>query len=176
MLAAADGATAVCDLVFDDPSGYDDVAGLVRWVQRPHAYGLLLVRRGGWAVGLAEGSKIGASRVGTRYVQGRTKAGGWSQQRYARRRSQQADGLVGAAAVAASELLRAAPTVVTGGDRLLLRDTLAAVERAGTALPVAGRRLDVADPRRRVLDEAATAACAVQVTVHDGPGGERRVS
>jgi hypothetical protein len=174
VLAAADGASAVCDLVFDRAGAYVDVAGLVRWVQRPHRYGLLLVRRGGWAVALADGTQVGASRVGTRYVQGRTKAGGWSQQRYARRRSQQADGVVGAVADVARELLRGVPTVVTGGDRLLLRDTLAAVERAGTRLPVAGRRLDVPDPRRRVLDDAATAACAVRVTVHDGPGGERR--
>jgi hypothetical protein len=171
VLTAPDGTTATCDLVFDDGGGYADVPGLVAWVQRPHPYGLLLVRRGGWAVALAEGTRVGASRVGTRYVQGQTKAGGWSQQRYARRRAQQAEGLVGAAADAAHELLPAGGVTVTGGDRLLLRDTLAAVERRGAPLRVAGRRLDVPDPRRRVLDDAARAACAVRINVVDPAGG-----
>ena len=171
LLTAPDGATAALDLVFDDPAGYHDKDGLVTWVQRPHAYGLLLVRRGGWAVARADGARVGVSRVGTKYVQGRTKAGGWSQQRYARRRAQQADGLVAAAAEAARELLADGDhVVVTGGDRLLLRETLAAVERAGSVLRVAARRLDVPDPRRRVLDDAAVAACAVRVNVVDPPG------
>jgi len=172
LLTAPDGGTAACELVFDDTSGYDDVSGLVAWVERPHPYGLLLVRRGGWAVALAEGTEVGTSRVGTRYVQGQTKAGGWSQQRFARRRAKQAEGLVWSAAEAARELLaRGGRVVVTGGDRLLLRDTLAAVERGGTRLQVAGRRLTVPDPRRRVLDDAARAACAVRINVVDPAGG-----
>ena len=190
LLVAPDGTTAVCELVVDDPAAYDDVAGLVEWALRPHPYALLLVRRGGWAVALAEGVRVGASRVGTRYVQGRTKAGGWSQQRYARRRARQADTVVDAAVSAAAELFGARHSVqpsdrpssrpsdrpsgqrllVTGGDRLLLRDTLAGLERTGARLTVAGRRLDVPDPRRRVLDDAAVAACAVRVAVFDGPG------
>jgi hypothetical protein len=174
-LVARDGTTAVCDLVVDDTRAYDDAAGLVAWAQRPHPYALLLVRRGGWAVALAEGTRIGISRVGTRYVQGRTKAGGWSQKRYARRRARQADSVVDAAVGAAAELLGGQPgdrrrLLVTGGDRLLLRDTLAGLERTGTGLTVADRRLDVPDPRRRVLDEAAVSACAVRVAVYDGPG------
>jgi hypothetical protein len=171
LLTAPDGATATVDLVFDDPDCYHDTDGLVAWVQRPHRYGLLLVRRGGWAVARADGARVGESRVGTKYVQGQTKAGGWSQQRYARRRAQQADGLVGAAAGAARDLLGDGErTVVTGGDRLLLRDTLAAAERAGTVLRAAERRLDVPDPRRRVLDDAAAAACAARINVVDPPG------
>jgi hypothetical protein len=42
----------------------------------------------------AEGGLL-AHKVGTRYVQSRTAAGGWSQQRFARRRDNQADELVG---------------------------------------------------------------------------------
>lgn len=167
-LTAPDGVTAGCDLVFDSPDGYVDLAGLVAWVQRPHPYGLLLVRRGGWAVACADGTRVSTSRVGTRYVQGRTKAGGWSQQRYARRRAGQAAEVVAAAAAAVRELLgRGDRLVVTGGDRLLLRDVVAGAERTGAVLRVAGRRLDVPDPRRRVLAEAAVAACAVRVRVTD---------
>jgi len=168
LLLAPDGTTAVCDLLVDDTDAYDDVPGLVAWVQRPHPHALVLVRRGGWAVALVEGTRVDASRVGTRYVQGRTKAGGWSQQRYARRRAQQADTVVGAAVAAATEMLRGQRRlVVTGGDRLLLRDTLAGLARTVPGLPVATRRLDVPDPRRRVLDEAAVAASAVRVAVYD---------
>ena len=181
LLVAPDGTVAVCDLVVDDLRAYDDAAGLVAWAQRPHPYALLLVRRGGWAVALVEGVRVGASRVGTRYVQGRTKAGGWSQQRYARRRARQADSVVDAAVSAAAELLGSQPDdrpsgqrlLVTGGDRLLLRDTLAGLARTGARLTVAARRLDVPDPRRRVLDEAAVAACAIWVAVYDGPGTAR---
>lgn len=67
--------------------------------------GIILVRRGGYAVGLAHGDRLTAHKVGTRYVQSRTAAGGWSQQRFARRRANQADGLVGAVAEHAVRLL-----------------------------------------------------------------------
>ena len=62
------------------------------------------------------GGRLTAHKVGTRYVQSRTAAGGWSQQRFARRRANQADGLVGAAAEHAVRLLsgiRPAPGVPT---------------------------------------------------------------
>jgi len=169
VLQAVDGATATIDLVFDS-ADYEDVPGLVGQVGAAHPYALLLVRRGGWAVGLAEGTTVTDSRVGTRYVQGKTKAGGWSQQRYARRRAQQADGLIEAAASAAHALFpRRDRLVVSGGDRLLLRDTVTALEARGRAVRLAGRRLTVPDPRRSVLDDAARAACAVRVAVVDPP-------
>ena len=60
---------------------------------------LLLLRRGGYGVGRAsQGGALAASKVGTRYVQSRTAAGGWSQHRFARRRDNQAAGLIDTAA------------------------------------------------------------------------------
>ena len=56
-------------------------------------------------MGVASGDRLTAHKVGTRYVQSRTAAGGWSQQRFARRRANQADGLVGAAVEHAVRLL-----------------------------------------------------------------------
>ena len=56
--------------------------------------GLVLVRRGGYAVGLVAGGVLVAHKIGTAHVQGRTKKGGWSQQRYARRRGHQSDEVV----------------------------------------------------------------------------------
>jgi peptide subunit release factor 1 (eRF1) len=39
---------------------------------------------------VADGGRLTASKVDRQYVQGRTAAGGWSQQRFARRRDNQA--------------------------------------------------------------------------------------
>ncbi len=173
VVTAADGARAAVDLVVDPPGAYTDLPGLVAHVEHPHRYALLLVRRGGWAVALADGTAVGDSRVGTKYVQGRTKAGGWSQQRFARRRAAQADSVVGAAAEAAVALLGRGRgrgrLLVTGGDRLLLRDTVAALASRGVTPEVARRRLVVVDPRRRVLDSAAVAACAARIYLVDPP-------
>ncbi|RZI88329.1 MAG: hypothetical protein EOO67_13255, partial [Microbacterium sp.] len=56
----------------------------------PDDWGVLLVRKGGFAIARLAGDKVRESKVGQRHVQGRTKAGGQSQQRFARRRDNQA--------------------------------------------------------------------------------------
>ncbi len=177
VLHAADGSTAVLDLPFVSVADgrwtdVDEVLAHVAATARSRRYVLLLLRRGGWAVGRAEGERVLAGRVGTRYVQGRTSKGGWSQQRYARRRDQQTGSVVAAAVTAATEIWDDPPDggweLVVGGDRLLLRQAVAAV---ADQLPVrlADRRVDVPDPRRVVLDAAARSACATRIRVHDGP-------
>ncbi|ANS77666.1 hypothetical protein SGUI_0270 [Serinicoccus hydrothermalis] len=80
---------------------------------------VMLVRRGGYAVALvsADGDLV-AHKVGTRHVQSRTAAGGWSQQRYARRRGHQADALVEAVVGHAARLLAPpAPSPPDSSDR-----------------------------------------------------------
>lgn len=140
-------------------------------VQRARTVGLLLVRRGGFAVGVADGPDLVDGKVGRRHVQGRTKAGGWSQQRYARRRDAQAKEAFAAAADAAVRLLR--PRVrdldglVTGGDRAAVSAVLADPRlRALSDLPQ-GRFLAVPDPRRRVLEDAVRRSRAVAIDVFD---------
>src|SRR5258708_1520108 len=61
---------------------------------------VLLVRLGGYAAGVFTGpsAHLAASKVGSRLVHGRSAAGGTSQQRFARRREQQASEALGAAA------------------------------------------------------------------------------
>jgi hypothetical protein len=78
-----------------------DLAGFVAHVTRSRRVGVLLVRRGGYAVGVFDGTELAASKTGSSYVQGSTKAGGWSQQRFARRRANQARAAFEAAADAA---------------------------------------------------------------------------
>src|SRR4029077_13523594 len=63
-----------------------------------HDVAALLVRLGGYAVGVFEGERLVASKVGSRFVKGRHKKGGSSANRFRRRREQQARELVEAAA------------------------------------------------------------------------------
>jgi Actinobacteria/chloroflexi VLRF1 release factor len=167
-LAGADGAVAAIEVPF--PPLPED-ASLVGHAMRPRRVGLVLVRRGGFAAGIAEGGRLSSGRTGTRHVQGRSAAGGWSQQRFARRRARQTEQLVAAATrLVVDQLVPEVATldgVLTGGDRLLLRRVLA----ADAALPLAplllDRLLEVPDPRRAVLEEAAARARFVVIDVTD---------
>jgi hypothetical protein len=116
--------------------------------------GVLLVRRGRWACGVFDGAALVVSKVDSRLVQGRTAAGGWSQQRFARRRGNQTDAVVGAAAdTAARILLPDAPALAllaTGGDRGLVDEVLGDPRlRSLAALP--REVIDVGEPTKAVL-------------------------
>jgi hypothetical protein len=145
------------------------VAALAAHAALPRTALLLLVRRGGFAAGLARDASLLDSSSGTRYVQARTAAGGWSQQRYARRRSGQAASLARAAADAAVTVLDRAATppevLVPGGDRLLLREVLADLRLSAAAELPRGPLLDVPDPRAAVLHDVARRCRAVRVRV-----------
>ena len=91
LLRAADGALArLINLWEPLPADVADLATAIQHLTAPRTFGLLLVRKGADAVGIAEGDQLVAHRISRHYVQARTKAGGWSQQRYARRRQNQA--------------------------------------------------------------------------------------
>jgi hypothetical protein len=96
--------------------------------------GLVLVRLGGYSVGIARAGQVLVSSTGSRPVHGRIAAGGQSQQRFARRRENQARVAVQAAADTVARVLlpRAAEldAVILGGDTTALR-TLAADPRCG---------------------------------------------
>ena len=78
----------------------------VEAANRPRTVGAVIARRGAFAVGVFDGHRLLRSKVDTTYVQGRTAAGGWSQQRYARRRSNQANKAVKSAADVVHRLWR----------------------------------------------------------------------
>jgi hypothetical protein len=129
--------------------------------------GLLLARRAGYAVGVVEGVTLVASKVDSRYVQSRTAAGGWSQQRFARRRDNQAKAAAGEAADECVRLLVPAAkrltAVVTGGDRPFV-DAVLADPRLGPLRPlVAERFLNVPNPKRAVLEDAIRTARSVRI-------------
>ena len=128
----------------------------------PAVWGVLLVRKGGFAVARLAGPALAEHKIGQRHVQGRTKAGGQSQQRFARRRDNQARVAYEAAAEHAARILRPGP-VVTGGDRAAVAEVLADPRLRG--LTVVEPWLDVPDPRRQVLDRAIADAASIRVDV-----------
>ncbi|KAA1429272.1 acVLRF1 family peptidyl-tRNA hydrolase [Nocardioides antri] len=146
--------------------GAADVGAFVAAAEPAGDWGVLLVRKGGFAVARLAGERLVGSKVGQRHVQGRTKAGGQSQQRFARRRDNQAREAYAAAADHAARVLDGLRgPLVAGGDRAAVDAVLADPRLAG--LPVAGPWLAVPDPRRAVLDAAIAAARAVQVDVEN---------
>jgi Actinobacteria/chloroflexi VLRF1 release factor len=154
-------------------AGYTDLASFLAAAVEPRRLGLLLARKGAAAVGIAVGDKLAASKVDTSYVQSRTAAGGWSQQRFARRRENQAKAAAGDAAdLAARLLLPEAGTLaalVCGGDRRTVDTILADRRLAPLAALRAERHLQVPDPRHAVLVDAARAARAIAVHLPPAP-------
>lgn len=157
-LVGADGARAWLDVPFPPLTG-----DLVEHVRRERRIGVLLVRRGGYAAGLFAGTRLLASKVGSSYVQGTTKAGGWSQQRFARRRANQASAAFAEAADAAARVLGDAvlDAFVAGGDREAVRTVLA--DRRLAHLTPSGPWLVTKDPKLRVLAEMPDQFRAVHV-------------
>ncbi len=151
----------------NNPDGPQRVVGVSRLEADPLA--LLLVRRGGYAVGVAVGGRLTEHKVGTRYVQSRTAAGGWSQQRFARRRSNQADELVGAVTEHAVRLLRGsgAHGLVLGGDHTLAEAVLEDDRLARLRDLPRLELYDLPDPRFAVLERALERARAVRVTIEE---------
>ncbi|MFI7543333.1 acVLRF1 family peptidyl-tRNA hydrolase [Actinoplanes sp. NPDC049599] len=169
-VTAEDGATAE----LSPPPGVpelDDLTALQQEACVLRRIGLLLARKGAVAVGVAEGTKLIVSKVDTHYVQGRTAAGGWSQQRFARRRDNQAKAAAADGAGIAARLLlpevRALSTLVTGGDHTAV-DTILASPQLRPLLELRSDRfLAVAEPRRTVLEEAIAQARAIRILVRD---------
>jgi hypothetical protein len=169
-LDAADGSTAE---LFPPPGARPTatVEDFVDEALTERRLGLLLARQSAVAIGIAAGPELVKSKVDTSYVQSRTAAGGWSQQRFARRRVNQAKAAAGEAAdIAARLLLPSLDTlacVVTGGDRRTVEGVLADPRLAPVLAVRAERFLEVPEPRRTVLEEAVAKARAVRVRIVD---------
>ncbi|MDX6325216.1 MAG: hypothetical protein QOK15_1570 [Nocardioidaceae bacterium] len=164
---AEDGSTAEARLPFD--VRYDGPAlpdPFMAALSLPELWGVLLVRKGGFAVGRLEGRALVEHKIGQRHVQGRTKAGGQSQQRFARRRDNQARAAYDAAADHAARILVGPLTaLVVGGDHTAVQAVLADPRLGPVAGHVVGPWLPVPDPRRAVLDAAVADACSVRIDV-----------
>jgi hypothetical protein len=164
---AADGSWFAARPPFDRDLEVPEVAALLSACTPPAEWGILLVRKGGFAVARLEGDRIVESKVGQRHVQGRTKAGGQSQQRFARRRDNQARAAYEAAADHAARIVGRVPLLVTGGDHVAVTAVLEDARLRGPAAHVRGAFLTVPDPRRGVLEAAIADACSIRIDVEN---------
>jgi Actinobacteria/chloroflexi VLRF1 release factor len=166
---ASDGSTFAARLPLD--TSYDgpvEVEAFVAAAEPSGEWGLLLVRKGGFAVARLRATILAEHKIGQRHVQGRTKAGGQSQQRFARRRDNQARQAYEAAADHAARILgERSLRVVTGGDHGAVDEVLA--DPRLRRMDVTGPWLAVPDPRRAVLDQAIADALSIRVEVVNAP-------
>jgi peptide subunit release factor 1 (eRF1) len=149
-----------CDPPFPPLTGRGEREGfdpgpLLEHVARERVVGVILVRLGGHAAGVFAGRRLVDSKVGSRNVHGRHRAGGSSQRRFERRRGEQARVALEAAADVAARVLLPhrgdLEAVVLGGDRRALAEVLEDPRLRRLAPLVAERVLDVPDPRLKVL-------------------------
>jgi hypothetical protein len=108
------------------------------------------------------------SKTGSRPVHGRSAAGGWSQQRFARRRENQAATALRAAADAAAEVFgRYGPdrldAVVLGGDKRTAAGLADDARLERYLAKASGRFLTVPDPRLAVLRDIPRAFLATRI-------------
>jgi len=137
----------------------------------PRTVGVLLVRLGGYAVGVFTGypPALADSKTGSRLVHGRSAAGGWSQHRFARRREKQANEALAAAADAAAAVFGRQPgavaldAVVLGGDKRAVAELRDDPRLAPYLARAADRFLTVPDPKRAVLEGTPKLFTAVRI-------------
>jgi hypothetical protein len=177
VLRASDGAVAACHPPFpplpQPGEGQADPAGQAELIAAHAAagrtVGVLLVRLGGYAVGVFTGNppQLAASKTGSRLVHGRAAAGGWSQHRFARRRENQAAAALRAAADTALAVL--APytgrldALVLGGDRRAMAGVRGDPRLASFMALAVERFLTVPDPRLAVLKDTPRLFRAVRI-------------
>lgn len=170
---AEDGSSSAAIEVPFPPLSGTRLADLLAHVAVSRRVGVLLVRRGGYAAGTFLGANLESSKVGSAYVQGTTKAGGWSQQRYARRRANQASAAFAVAADVAVRILGSAEldALVLGGDREAVRGVLSDRRLSHLEPLVTAPWLNVKDPKLRVLAAAPEQFLSVKITVTDAEPG-----
>lgn len=130
----------------------------------PRRIAVLLARKGAYSVGILADGRVEVSKTDTAYVQGTTKAGGQSQQRFARRREGQAKAAEKRAREAVFAVLGSAEfdVFVTGGPvEGVLEDPRLAKLKPTTHFG------DIAEPKQALLTETAYRAIGFQVRMAD---------
>jgi hypothetical protein len=146
-----------------------ELGPLFEALDEDHLVAALLVRLGGYAVGVLEGERLVVSKVGTRFVKGKHKKGGSSSNRFRRRRDEQARALIEAAAETAARVVEPwrdrVEFVALGGDRAAVRQVLAADPRlAWLETKALERFFTVPDPRQRDLERLPYELYAAELT------------
>lgn len=171
--AGTDGASASMRLLWPGVEfGEDPLSDLIRASHSPHRLGLLVVRADGHAVGLWDGSGVTESKRRGHYVQSRTAAGGWSQQRFARRRENQAKAAYEKASGDVAAVIEPAvgnlDGIVAAGNPSAIKAVLADSRCRRTAalaakLPLP--HLELRDTSREALVDLASRLLAVVITI-----------
>jgi hypothetical protein len=147
-----------------------ELGPLFEELARDHIVAAVLVRLGGFAVGLFDGERLVVSKVGSRFVKGRHRKGGSSSNRFRRRRDEQERALIEAAAGTAGTVLEPhrgrIEHVALGGDR-------AAARRVVEQLPWLGEKaltrfFTVPEPRHRELEQLPYDLYAAEVSEEPG--------
>jgi peptide subunit release factor 1 (eRF1) len=147
-----------------------DTSYLRALLDKKYLLGVVLLRLGGYSVGVFEGDRLLTSKTGTRFVKGRHRAGGQSQRRFARRREEQARELFDkACSVVATNFAayeKRLDYVFLGGDKLTLHSFLKRCEylqRLGGKTMT--RVLHVGKPRYEALCNAPSQIWKTRVFV-----------
>jgi len=170
-ITGGDGTVAVLEVPFGPMTlGHPEpLEALLDHLAGLGGLGIVLVRGGAHSVGVARDGLVLSSSTDRAYLQGRTAAGGWSQQRFARRRGNQRaasfDSAAGTAARILTPIAGSLDGLVLGGDRGALAAVLADPRLAALQKLPARTFPDVAEPRRAVLDAIAARSLSVQITV-----------
>ena len=168
-ITCTDGTTVALRAPFAWEPGAALLTSFTAAAREPRRAAVLLVRRGRWAVGVFDGADLVVSKVDARQVQGRTAAGGWSQQRFARRRGNQTDAVVEHAADTAARVLLphagGIEALFAGGDRGLVDEVLADPRLRPLSALRSDRHLEVGEPTKAVLLETPKQFRAVEVVI-----------
>jgi hypothetical protein len=170
-LTGGDGTTATVAVPFPPMSinHREPIEAVLDHIAGVGTVGVVLVRGGAHSVGVVREGVVLSSSTDRAYLQGRTAAGGWSQQRYARRRGNQLKASRQDAADTAARVLGPiAPTLdalVLGGDAGGVRAVMEDPRLA--ALDTLPRRFfgDIPEPRRAVLDALAARYRTLDITI-----------
>ncbi len=177
---AADGAIAECHPPFppcpripppEGPRAVESAAeAIAAHAVADRTVGVLLVRLGGYAVGVFTGSppRLVNAKTGSRLVHGRSAAGGWSQHRFARRRENQVATALRAAADAAAGIFGpygagGLDAVVLGGDKRSIAGLRGDPRLEPYLARASDRFLTVPDPRLAVLKEIPRAFGSIRI-------------
>ncbi|HEY5981103.1 MAG TPA: acVLRF1 family peptidyl-tRNA hydrolase [Microlunatus sp.] len=172
-VTAADGAVAALAVPYGslDSSSGTLTERLIDQVHTIRTVGVLLVRRGGWAAAVVVDGGVVAADTGGGYVQGTTKAGGWSQQRYARRRGNQTQQVWDRAADGAAEVFAAhgstLDALITGGDRTGVSAVLTDQRLVELAPLLEPRFFAIGDPNRTVLEDVVRRLRCVVIRLNE---------
>lgn len=153
-------------------SGYQ-TATLRALVMQRYRIAVVLLRLGGWAVGIYEGDALMTARNGGRFVKNRHRKGGQSQRRFERIREKQIDQLFAQLCAVAESLLMGTEAIdwlFLGGDRHTVqafRKSCPAI--AATKIPLSPRFLDVPEPRHETLERLPRLLYASRVTLWTSP-------